>query len=197
MLEGLRITAVTMAQCKKANDPSTHNKVLDIADGSNDNITAPATSGPWLYWDKDCTHTYRLLDWLDKNSADHQKLFSDSLHDAWIEGRKWCVAKGGKSHFYAKIVATVFSVDAKVEVWEDFKVNPDKYAKSVKNWISMYIFFSNLNLNLINTCTTSLKTKYCKFNSNTGQTGAGLKYKDIQEGSELSNLVGMYLQSWL
>ena len=37
---------------------------------------------------------------------------------------------------------------------------------------------------------TRLKTKYCEFNNDIGQTGASLKVKEIAEGSELSNKIG-------
>jgi hypothetical protein len=36
----------------------------------------------------------------------------------------------------------------------------------------------------------SLKVKYCEFNKALGQSGAGLQTKEIEEGSELHNLVG-------
>jgi hypothetical protein len=35
-----------------------------------------------------------------------------------------------------------------------------------------------------------LQKEYCDFNTDIGQTGAGLQYKDMEEGSTLKNLVG-------
>jgi hypothetical protein len=114
------------------------------AEASDDDDKAPPASGVRIYWDKDSTRTDRLLDWLDENPVDRQKLFSDSSHDARVEGRKRRVAKGAKSAFYAKIAEAVFSVDAKADVRNDFNANPEKYNKSVENRISMYVLLSKL-----------------------------------------------------
>jgi hypothetical protein len=38
-----------------------------------------------------------------------------------------------------------------------------------------------------------LRKEYRLFNEKLGQTGAGLKCEDVEEGSALSNLIGMFL----
>jgi hypothetical protein len=123
------------AQCKK--DPKAHKKkdASDDNDSDNSDTAAASSQAPRIYWDKDTTQTDRLLDWLDENPADCQKLFSDSSQDARVESRKRQVAKRSKTHFHAKMAAAVFSVDARREVCDDFMVNPDKYVKSVENQI--------------------------------------------------------------
>ena len=60
--------------------------------------------------------TERLLDWLEENPVDRQKLFSDSTKDAKDEGRRKRVAKGTKSEFHKLIAIYVFSVDVDKEV---------------------------------------------------------------------------------
>jgi hypothetical protein len=53
-----------------------------------------------------------LLDWLEENPVDRQKLFSDSTKDAKDEGRRKRIAKGTKSEFHKLIAIYVFSIDA-------------------------------------------------------------------------------------
>jgi hypothetical protein len=79
--------------------------------------------------------TERLLDWLEENPNDRQKLFSDSSKDAKDEGRRKHVAKGTKSEFHKMIAAAVFSVDPDADVRADFRDNPVNYTKSVDNYI--------------------------------------------------------------
>ena len=79
--------------------------------------------------------TERLLDWLEENPADRQKLFSDSSKDAKDEGRRKRVAKGTKSEFHKLIATYVFSVDANKDVRADFVVNVGNYTKSVDNYL--------------------------------------------------------------
>jgi hypothetical protein len=79
--------------------------------------------------------TERLLDWLEENPADRQKLFSDSTKDAKDEGRRKCVAKGTKSEFHKLIAIHVFSVDANANVRADFVANPGNYTKTVDNYL--------------------------------------------------------------
>lgn len=57
-------------------------------DNSNTAQAGGSSQAVRIYWDKDATRTDRLLDWLDDNPADCQKLFSDSSQDARVEGRK-------------------------------------------------------------------------------------------------------------
>ena len=79
--------------------------------------------------------TERLLDWLDENPEDRQKLFSDSSKDAKDEGRRKRVAKGTKSEFHRMIATFVFSVDPDPDIRADFAINTINYTKSVDNYI--------------------------------------------------------------
>jgi hypothetical protein len=97
-------------------------------------VEPPSSSAPMkVYWDKDPTRTDRLLDWLEQNTEDRQKLFSDSAQDMKESDRRRRVAKGSKMVFYTKIALYVFSVDQSAEVREDFLKNAAKYGKSVEN----------------------------------------------------------------
>lgn len=86
-----------------------------------------------VYWEKDMTRTDRLLEWLENNPSDRQKLFSDSAQDAKEENRARRVARGAKSEFHIKIAVYVFSVDADARVRSEVKGNGHKYAKAVEN----------------------------------------------------------------
>ena len=88
-----------------------------------------------VYWNKDPSRTDRLLDWLNENPSDHQKLFSDSAQDAKDEGHTQRKAKGAKSSFHLKMAESIFSVDKDPKIRKDFAANPTKYAKSVENRI--------------------------------------------------------------
>jgi hypothetical protein len=80
-----------------------------------------------------------LLDWLDQNAEDRQKLFSDSSQDARKEQRRRRVAPGSKAVYHLQIATAVFSVDAKSDIREEFKVDPDKYAKAVENRLGVSV----------------------------------------------------------
>ena len=111
-----------------------------------------------IFWT--AVRTEQLLDWLEENPEDCQKLFSDSSKDAKDEGRWKHMAKGTKSEFHKKIATFVFSVDSDADVHADSLFNTNNYTKSVDNYPSMR------------------------------NSGAGLRYEDIDEGSNLQNLVG-------
>ncbi|KAF8235111.1 hypothetical protein L208DRAFT_1169058, partial [Tricholoma matsutake] len=115
--------------------------------------------------------TERLLDWLEENPVDWHKLFSDSTKDAKDEGRQEHVAKGTKSKFHKSIATHVFSADGNKVVWDDFAANPGNYTKSVDNYIGQ------------------LWKEYRILNENMGQTGAGLQFEDVEEGSNMWNLI--------
>jgi hypothetical protein len=70
-------------------------------------------------WDDLCTD--RLVDWLEDNPEDRQKLFSDLSHDAKKENRPHRVAKGSKSIFYVKMAEYIFSVDEDAKVHLEVK----------------------------------------------------------------------------
>ena len=75
----------------------------------------------------------------------------------------------------------MFSVDAKSDICEEVKVNPDKYAKAVENHLVVSVPSvtpSYIHHSLIS-CIHQAKDQ-----------GAGLKVEEIAEGSELSNKIG-------
>jgi hypothetical protein len=138
--------------------------------------------------------TERLLDWLEENPVDRQKLFSDSTKDAKDEGRRKRVAKGTKSEFHKLIAIFVFSVDADDDVRDDFAVNSGNYTKSVDNYLGRYaLCFLPFNSESCSSASSRLRKEYRLFNEKLGQTGAGLKFEDVEEGSALSNLIGSFL----
>ena len=119
---------------KRTRKPSS--KVLESAhvDSSDEeNATAQPAKVRRTSWTT--ARTERLLDWLEENPVDRQKLFSDSTKDAKDEGRRKRVAKGTKSEFHKLITTFVFSVDADKDVREDFAANPGNYTKSVDNYL--------------------------------------------------------------
>ena len=85
--------------------------------------------------------TEQLLDWLEKNPVDQQKLFSDSTKDAKDEGQRKHVVKGTKSEYHKLIANFVFSVDVNKGVWDDLAVNGVNYTKSVDNYLGCCAFF--------------------------------------------------------
>ena len=91
-----------------------------------------------IYWNG--ARTERLLDWLEENPEDHQKLFSNSSKDAKEEVQCKCVAKGTKSEFPKMIATSVFSVDDAANVHADFCSNPVNYTKSIDNDITWWVF---------------------------------------------------------
>ena len=138
--------------------------------------------------------TERLLDWLEENPVDQHKLFSDSTKDAKDEGQRKHVAKGTKSEFHKLIAIFVFSVDADTDVRDDFAVNSGNYMKSVDNYLGWYaLCFLPFNSKSCSSASSRLQKKYRLFNEKLGQTGAGLKFEDVEEGSALSNLIGSFL----
>ena len=57
--------------------------------------------------------------------------------------------------------------------------------------ISHGMFFNSIHIMLYDICSVfRLRKEYRSFNEKLGQTGAGLRYEDIDEGSNLQNLVG-------
>ncbi len=83
------------------------------------------------------TRTNRLLDWLENNVEDHQRLFSDSSQDARDENRHLCMAKNVKTMFYVKIADYVFSIDEDVKVRDNLRMHgAKKYSKTVENCIA-------------------------------------------------------------
>jgi hypothetical protein len=100
----------------------------------DDTQEPPAEKGSRVVWDD--IRTDRLVDWLEDNPEDRQKLFSDSSHDAKKENWPRHVAKGSKSVFHAKMAEYVFSVDGDPKVRVEVKGDVKKYAKAVENRIT-------------------------------------------------------------
>ncbi|KAH9048751.1 hypothetical protein EDB84DRAFT_1257058, partial [Lactarius hengduanensis] len=119
------------------------------------------------------SRTDRLIEWLEDNPEDRQRLFSDSSHDAKKENRPRRVAKGAKSVFYAKMAEYVFSVDGDARVRVEVKEDIKKYSKAVENRV------------------THLKRRYRDLTQELGRTGAGLTVEEIRKDSNLNNVLGM------
>ena len=83
-------------------------------------------------------HTDCLVEWLENNVEDRQRLFSDLAQDA--KKQKCCILtakKSGKTNFHVKMANYIFLVDNNMKVRDDLRVNGVvKYAKAVKNRIS-------------------------------------------------------------
>jgi hypothetical protein len=88
------------------------------------------------------------------------------------------------------IADTVFSVDPDSAIQADFSDNPSNYVKSIDNLIIRNVFFFICKFLLM--FYLRLRKEYRTCNEKLGQTGAGLRYEDIQEGSDLKNLVSRY-----
>ena len=85
----------------------------------------------------------------------------------------------------------MFSIDVDKEVWDDFSANPVNYTKSVDNYLGRYVsFFWSFSSHL--SASSRLRKEYRLFNEKLGQTGAGLRFEDVEEGSTLSNLIGSF-----
>ena len=97
---------------------------------------------------------------------DRQKLFSDSTKDAKDEGRRKHVAKG-----MMRIVVTIRSL-----------------LITILGGMFFVFTFSSCS-----SASSRLQKDYRSFNEKLGQTGTGLKYEDVEEGSALSNLIGSFL----
>jgi hypothetical protein len=108
----------------------------DTSDNEVEVKQAPKTRR--IYWSS--PRTERLLDWLEENPEERQKLFSDSSKDAKDEGRRKHVAKSTKSEFHKMIAISVFSVDSDANVRNDCASNPVAYTKSVDNYLSRYVY---------------------------------------------------------
>lgn len=101
---------------------------------AGDDPQEPAEKGSRVQWDD--FRTDRLVDWLEDNPEDRQKLFSDSSHDAKKENRPCRVAKGSKSVFHTKMAEYVFTADADARVRAEAKEDIKKFSKAVENRIT-------------------------------------------------------------
>ena len=81
-------------------------------------------------------HTNRLVEWLENNVEDRQRLFSDSAQDAKEQQHRPRTAKGSKTAFHVKMAKYILSIDKDKKVREDIRANGGrKYAKTVENCI--------------------------------------------------------------
>jgi hypothetical protein len=102
---------------------------------SEDNPTDSKATLPRIIWNP--MRTERLVEWLENNVEDRQRLFSDSAQDAKEEHRRRRTAKNGKSSFYLKIADYIFSLDEDVRFRDDLRTNgPKRYGKAVENRIA-------------------------------------------------------------
>lgn len=129
---------------KRARKPSSKATESASVDSTDEDATSqpqpPAKARRMMRISWTTARTERLLDWLEENPVDRQKLFSDSTKDAKDEGRRKRVAKGTKAEYHKLIAVYVFSVDVDKGVWDDFAVNSANYTKSVDNYLGRYIF---------------------------------------------------------
>ena len=182
---------------RKPSSKATESVFIDSADEEDaTSQPPPAKACRMMRISWTTARTERLLDWLEENPVDRQKLFSDSTKDAKDEGRRKHVAKGTKSEFHKLIAVYVFSVDTDKGVRDDFVVNSGNYTKSVDNYLGQYVF-SFFSFNSYSSASSRLRKEYRLFNEKLGQTGAGLRYKDVKEGSNLSNLIDLFLFSFM
>jgi len=122
---------------KRIRKPTAKAADADSADADSASGGEPQSTkrpkGRRVLWN--AARTERLLDWLEENPEERQKLFSDSSKDAKEEGRRKRVAKSPKSEFHKLIAIFVFSVDSDSEIRADFQSNAVNYTKSVDNYI--------------------------------------------------------------
>ena len=80
--------------------------------------------------------TERLVDWLENNVEDHQRLFSNLAQDAKAEKRPCITAKGVKTNFHIKIAEYVFSLDENESVRAHVEEHGGKkFVKAIENCI--------------------------------------------------------------
>jgi hypothetical protein len=99
-------------------------------------VNSKGTTGtPRIQWNS--MRTERLLEWLENNVEDRQRLFSDSAQDAKEDNRRCRTAKSAKTSFYIEMAKYIFSVDEDERVRDDLKAHgPLKFAKVVENRIN-------------------------------------------------------------
>ena len=104
-------------------------------DEEEDDGAAGPKSVPRVLWNS--KRTDLLVEWLENNVEDRQRLFSDLAQDAREEHCRPRTAKSVKTSFHIKMAAYIFSVDGDTKVRDDLKAHRAKrYAKSVENRIA-------------------------------------------------------------
>ena len=90
-------------------------------------------------WDN--PRTNRLLDWLDQNPDDHDRLFSNSTAAAKEENRRKVTAKGTKNYYYLALAKAVFDCEEEdVEMCAWYRKEPAKFSASLTNYLNRQVF---------------------------------------------------------
>ena len=109
--------------------------VSDNGDPKDLPVASSAKAAQHMQWGH--AWTERLIEWLENNPEDWQRLFSNSSHNAKQENWAQHVANGTKLVFHKKIAHYIFSVNPDVDVRRDQDMDPLKYTKAVENQISV------------------------------------------------------------
>jgi len=83
------------------------------------------------------TRTDRLLDWLDQNPDDRNRLFSDSTTAAKEQNRRKVTAKGSKNCYYLALAKAVFDCkeeDIEMQAW--YLKEPAKFSSSLSSYLN-------------------------------------------------------------
>ena len=105
------------------------------ADEDEEDMVVDSKAGPpRILWN--ANRTERLIQWLEDNVEDRQRLFSDSAQDAREENRPRLTAKSVKTNFHLRMAEYIFLVDEDERVRDDVKLHGAKgYTKVVENRI--------------------------------------------------------------
>ena len=108
---------------------------------NEDEDTPPADSKDVvlrIVWSDLCTD--QLVEWLEENVEDRQRLFSDSAHDAKEEKRHRRTAKSVKTSFHIKMADYILSADEDIRVRDSVRALGAKvYAKAIENHIARQV----------------------------------------------------------
>jgi len=83
------------------------------------------------------TRTDHLLDWLDQNPDDRNRLFSDSTTAAKEQNRHKVTAKGSKNRYYLALAKAVFDCkeeDIEMRAW--YLKEPAKFSSSLSSYLN-------------------------------------------------------------
>ncbi|KIN98432.1 hypothetical protein M404DRAFT_112775, partial [Pisolithus tinctorius Marx 270] len=120
------------------------------------------------------------------HKAAHKKLFSDSMQDAWEEGRSKQQLCHGKHNIYVEIAKVIFSVgNESVEIHALAQDNLGIFAGPIQSCLDVYV--SPLPPPLFFFC--SLKQKYQKYIMLLRQTGASQTYDDLASNTSMKNII--------
>ena len=124
---------------KSTQDPKPSSKARGWAKQTSDDdedTTSDLKAVSHVAWNEQ--RTEQLVEWLENNVKERQRLFSDSAQDTKEEKRRPCTARSGKTHFHIKMAEYIFSVDESAKIRDDLRENGvAKFVKAVKNRIGM------------------------------------------------------------